>query len=91
MLFFIDIVSLLNYVDNGREKFYELMEKYPYGTLPDNWNLLIFYKLIKHTRCCGIDSNKNLSTKENHYFYSNFPQNCLKIFTYIPINFDQTY
>ncbi|CAF4461977.1 unnamed protein product [Rotaria sp. Silwood2] len=86
IIFIFEIFSSRNFIDNSRQRFYELIEKYPDGTIPDDWNLIMSYRIIKDRRCCGIDLNKNLSRREGRYFYVNFPSNCLRIFTYMSIN-----
>ncbi|CAF1092446.1 unnamed protein product [Rotaria sordida] len=70
ILFIIEIISSWNFIDNSRQRFYELIEKYPNGAIPDDWSLIMSYGAIKDRKCCGIDKNKNLSLREMRYFYS---------------------
>ncbi|CAF3498556.1 unnamed protein product [Rotaria sp. Silwood1] len=80
ILFFIKIVLLYNFLENGRQAFHRLMEKYPHGEEPDSSQFLSYYIPIKHEQCCGIDNNQNLSVEESTYFRVNFYDNCIMIF-----------
>ena len=91
VLFIIEIISLRNFVDNSRQKFYDLIENYPDGTPPDNLSLVIFYLAIRNGKCCGIDNNKNLTIVESRYYYRNFAKNCLKWLSYFSTHPKQVY
>ncbi|CAF1965895.1 unnamed protein product [Rotaria magnacalcarata] len=91
ILFIIELIALQHFVDHSRQKFHELIEKYPDGSVPDDWNLMIYYHAIKDRKCCGIDKNKNLSLQEIQYFYRNFASNCLKFLKYFTINATEIY
>lgn len=75
---FIKIISLSNNIENGRQMFHQLIEKYPEGTQPlDDVKLMLYYLFVKEEKCCGINTNKPLRFSEMTYFYMKFPSNCL--------------
>jgi hypothetical protein len=91
ILFIIEIKSVYNFVENSREKFHELVHKYPSGAIPDNWNLITAYIAIKDKKCCGIDDNQNLPSREIVYFYKNFLANCVTFSKHFSTNSNNEY
>jgi hypothetical protein len=77
--FIMKIVSLSNFIENGRQMFYQLMKEYPRGERPNDNRLLLYHIAIKDERCCGIDTNSHLPPTEMQYFYLNFLKNCFII------------
>jgi hypothetical protein len=71
-----EIVWLSHFIENSRQKFHELMEKYPRGEIPEEISLIPAYIAIKDKKCCGIVDNAKLNVSELFYFYQNFEENC---------------
>jgi hypothetical protein len=86
ILISIEFTYLSNFVNNNRQKFFELIEKYPDGSQPTEWHLILHYVLIKEQKCCGIDRRVNLLSEHDNYFIKYFLLNCLQMsrhpFTY---------
>ena len=72
-------IILSQFIDKMRENFQELIIKYPYNQVPNEFQLAIAHSLIKEQKCCGIDVSDmtmpNVNWVEREYF-NFFPNNC---------------
>ena len=71
-----DLIYLSNIIENGRQKYYELIRKYPKGNEPDEWRLLVFYLNIRENQCCYVDQDEPM-LMVRLYFAVNYLENCL--------------
>jgi hypothetical protein len=55
IIFIIELTYLSNFVKRNRQKFVDVIYKYPDGLQPNEWHLLLYYLVIKEQKCCGID------------------------------------
>ena len=63
-----DSIFLLHFVDDHRGYFFQMIRASPLAQEPRDSTLKAAYRLIRETKCCGIDDPRRMTSDERDFF-----------------------